>query len=145
MKKPILVTGGAGYIGSQNCKELAKKGFHPITFDNLSTGNESAIKWGSFFEGDLKDEDKLLWVLKKTKPVAVMHFAANALVNESVSNPQKYYENNVIGTLNLLNAMLKRDIKYFIFSSYCATYGDPKFSPMCENHIQEHSKRKRVD
>ncbi|NGX34931.1 MAG: UDP-glucose 4-epimerase [Candidatus Anoxychlamydiales bacterium] len=137
MKKPILVTGGAGYIGSQNCKELAKKGFHPITFDNLSTGNKSFIKWGPFFEGDLKDGDRLNWVLKKTKPTAVMHFAANALVPESMQNPKKYYENNVIGTLNLLNAMLENNIRYLIFSSSCATYGHPKFSPMCENHPQD--------
>lgn len=137
MKSPILVTGGAGYIGSQNCKELAKKGFLPITFDNLSTGNEDFIKWGPFFEGDLKDIDRLSWVLKKTKPKAVMHFAANALVFESIENPRKYYENNVIGTLNLLNAMLENDIRYIIFSSSCATYGHPQFSPMCENHPQE--------
>ncbi|HEU64345.1 MAG TPA: UDP-glucose 4-epimerase GalE [Chlamydiae bacterium] len=137
MKKPILVTGGAGYIGSQNCKELAKRGFLPITFDNLSTGNENFIKWGSFFKGDLKDKDRLSWVIKKTKPTAVMHFAANALVSESIKNPKKYYENNVIGTLNLLNAMLENDIRYLIFSSSCATYGHPQFSPMCENHPQE--------
>ncbi|KKL80570.1 hypothetical protein LCGC14_2003440 [marine sediment metagenome] len=137
LKKPILVTGGAGYIGSQNCKELAKRGFLPITFDNLSTGNENFIKWGSFFKGDLKDKDRLSWVIKKTKPTAVMHFAANALVSESIKNPKKYYENNVIGTLNLLNAMLENDIRYLIFSSSCATYGHPQFSPMCENHPQE--------
>jgi len=137
LKKPILVTGGAGYIGSQNCKELARNGFFPITFDNLSTGNKNFIKWGPFFEGDLKDTDRLDWVIKKTNPAAAFHFAANALVTESISNPKKYYENNVVGTINLLNAMLENNVKYLIFSSSCATYGHPKFSPMCENHPQE--------
>ncbi len=137
MKKPILVTGGAGYIGSQSCKELAKQGFYPISFDNLSTGHEDFIKWGPLFQADLRENDILDWILKKMKPIAVFHFAASALIPESIQNPQKYYENNVAGTLSLLNAMLKNDVRYLIFSSSCATYGYPKFSPICEDHPQE--------
>lgn len=135
-KETILVTGGAGYIGSQNCKHLANNNFIPITYDNLSEGNEYAIKWGPFVQGDIRDSDKLDSTIKKYKPKAVMHFAANALVAESVVNPKKYYENNVLGTLNLLDVMLKNNIKYLIFSSSCATYGNPMFSPITEDHPQ---------
>ena len=102
-KAKILITGGAGYIGSQNCKHLANHGFFPITYDNLSEGNKYAIKWGPFVEGNIHDKDKLNDTIKKYKPKAVMHFAANALVGESILSPKKYYENNVLGTLNLLN------------------------------------------
>jgi len=135
VKETVLVTGGAGYIGSQNCKYLSDK-FIPITYDNLSEGSENAVKWGPLVKGDIKDLDKLNFTIDKYKPKAVMHFAANALVGESVINPQKYYENNVYGTLNLLNAMLNKGIKYFIFSSSCATYGNPIFSPITEKHPQ---------
>ena len=136
-KEKILVTGGAGYIGAQNSKFLAKNNFLPITFDNLSTGNIESVKWGPFIKGDLKNLKEIDKALEKHKPKAVMHFAADALVFESTYNPQKYYENNVLGTINLLNAMLKNDIKYLIFSSSCATYGHPKFSPITEDHPQE--------
>jgi len=135
-KEKILVTGGAGYIGAQNLKLLKKNSFSPITFDNLSTGNLSSVKWGDFIKGDLKNLTDIDNALKKYKPKAVMHFAANALVYESTQNPQKYYENNVIGTINLLKAMLENNIKYFIFSSSCATYGHPEFSPITEDHPQ---------
>lgn len=135
-KETILVTGGAGYIGSQNCKHLANNNFIPITYDNLSEGNKYAVKWGPLVEGDINDTNKLDITIKKYRPRAIMHFAAKALVSESVLNPKKYYENNVLGTLNLLNVMLKNDIKYIIFSSSCATYGDPIFSPITEDHPQ---------
>ncbi|NGX63522.1 MAG: UDP-glucose 4-epimerase [Candidatus Anoxychlamydiales bacterium] len=137
MKENILVTGGAGYIGSQNCKELYKNNFHPITFDNLSTGRKDFVKWGELIQEDLKDFQKIDEAIKKYKPKAVMHFAANALVAESIKDPQKYYENNVLATLNLLKAMLKNSVKYLIFSSSCATYGMPKFSPIIESHPQD--------
>lgn len=136
MKNYILVTGGAGYIGSQNCKTLAMSNFTPITYDNLSEGNKYAVKWGPLVVGDIKDFDKLNKTLKKYKPLAVMHFAANALVGESVLNPKKYYENNVLGTITLLDAMLQNDIKNLIFSSSCATYGHPNFTPITEDHPQ---------
>lgn len=135
-KEHILVTGGAGYIGSQNCKHLTSYNYIPITYDNFSEGNKYAVKWGPLVEGDIRDSDKLIDTIKKYKPKAVMHFAANALVGESVKNPQKYYENNIIGTLNLLDTMLKMNIKYLIFSSTCATYGNPVFSPITEDHPQ---------
>lgn len=135
-KEAILVTGGAGYIGSQNCKHLAHHNFIPITYDNFSEGNKYAVKWGPLVEGDIKDVDKLDAAIKKYKPKAVMHFAANALVAESVVNPKKYYENNVSGTISLLNVMLENNLKYLIFSSSCATYGNPIFSPITEEHPQ---------
>lgn len=136
MKEKILVTGGAGYIGSQNCKYLFKNNFIPITFDNLSEGNIDAVLWGELVIGDLLDNKKINEALKKYKPLAVMHFAANAIVSESMQNPKKYYENNVSGTLNLLNAMLENDIKNLIFSSSCATYGHPSSCPIKETSIQ---------
>ena len=136
-REKILVTGGAGYIGAQSSKLLAKKKYLPITFDDLSTGNINNVKWGPFIKGDLKDLASIDEVLKEYKPKAVMHFAANALVFESTYNPQKYYENNVLATINLLNAMLKNEVKYLIFSSSCATYGWPKFSPITEKHSQK--------
>jgi UDP-arabinose 4-epimerase len=133
----ILVTGGAGYIGSQNCKHLANNGFIPITYDNFSEGNKYAVKWGPLVEGDIRDTDLLDFTIKKYNPKAVMHFAANALVSESVLNPKKYYENNVLGTLVLLKAMLENNIKFLIFSSSCTTYGNPIFSPITEDHPQK--------
>jgi len=134
LKNTILVTGGAGYIGSQNCKSLAKNNLIPITYDNFSEGNEYAVKWGPYVNADINDLDRLDQTIKKYKPKAIMHFAANALIAESMKNPKKYYENNVIGTLNLLNVCLKNNIKYFIFSSSCAIYGQPQYTPMDEKH-----------
>ena len=132
----ILVTGGAGYIGSHCAKELFINSFTPLTFDNFSEGNRHAVKWGPLVEGDIKDLDKLNYTIKKYKPKAVMHFAANALVGESQKNPKKYYENNVLGTINLLDAMLTNNIKHIIFSSSCATYGIPERTPIDEDHPQ---------
>jgi UDP-arabinose 4-epimerase len=131
----ILVTGGAGYIGSHTCKALKNAGFTPVTFDNLSTGHRDFAKWGPFVLGDLRDKELLRGTILKYKPLGVLHFAASALVIESMQNPGKYYENNVYGTLNLLEAM--RDfVPYLVFSSTCATYGNPKFLPMTEEHPQ---------
>jgi len=134
---PILVTGGAGYIGSHACKALAKAGFLPIVYDNLSTGHEYAVKWGPFVKGDLSDPQKLKETLAYFKPKAVLHFAASALVFESVQDPAKYYRNNVGGALCLLEAMKEANVKQLVFSSTCATYGNPVSIPMNESHPQQ--------
>jgi UDP-arabinose 4-epimerase len=125
MKRNVLVTGGAGYIGSHTCKLLASAGYEPICFDNLSTGHKEFVKWGPLEEGDILDTPLLLKVLKKYQPVAVIHFAASAYVGESVTNPFKYYINNIKGTLSVLEAMKIAKIHKFVFSSTCATYGTP--------------------
>ena len=131
--KKILVTGGAGYIGSHACKELSKKGYQPVVFDNLVYGHEEAVKWGPLYKGDLFQTDLLKDVIKKEKIEAVMHFAAYAYVGESVKDPMKYYRNNVMGTLSLLQVCQELGIKKFIFSSTCATYGMPEIVPIDEN------------
>ena len=132
----ILVTGGAGYIGSHTCKALAKAGFLPVAFDNLSTGHAYAVKWGPFIQGDLNDRAKLDEAIKNYNPKAVLHFAADALVTESMENPGKYYRNNVGSSIALLEAMRDHGIGSLVFSSTCATYGDPKFTPITEDHPQ---------
>lgn len=132
----ILVTGGAGYIGSHVNKLLNKKGYQTIVYDNLIYGNVESVKWGTFIEGDLNDTSKLNSLFKKHNIDAVMHFAAFAYVGESVRDPQKYYYNNVLNTINLLKAMNEAKVDKFIFSSTCATYGDPKRLPMDEKHPQ---------
>jgi UDP-glucose-4-epimerase GalE len=135
-QKTILVTGGAGYIGSHVCKALYKKGFLPISYDNLSTGHKYAVKWGPFINADIENRKSLDLAISGYKPIAVMHFAADALVEESVVNPGKYYKNNVAGTINLIEAVKDHGIKNFIFSSSCATYGAPISLPITENHPQ---------
>ena len=132
----ILVTGGAGYIGSHACKALAKAGYTPITYDNLVYGHRWAVKWGPLEEGDIADRDRLNKVIAKYQPAAVMHFAAYAYVGESVQDPGKYYRNNVAGTLTLLEAMRDYGIDKFVFSSTCATYGIPEAIPISEDHPQ---------
>ena len=132
MTKNILVTGGAGYIGAHNCKALYQAGFNPITFDNLSHGHKKHVKWGPFEYGDLLNLEKIREVIKKYKPVAVMHFAAFSLVGESVSDPFKYYQNNVYGSANLLKAMVLEGVDKIIFSSTCAIYGNPENLPINE-------------
>lgn len=132
----ILVTGGAGYIGSHTCKALKHAGFTPVTYDNLSTGHSHFVKWGPFVVGDLRDKEHLSQVMQQYKPIGVLHFAASALVIESMHNPGKYYENNVYGSLNLLEAMKLANIPLLVFSSTCATYGNPQFSPITEEHPQ---------
>ena len=119
----ILVTGGAGYIGSHVCKELAQEGFNPITYDNLDNGNLSSVKWGPFEKGDILDANRLCSILKKYKPTAVMHFAALANVGESFKNPLKFYKNNIFGSESILDSMINENIEHFIFSSTCAVYG----------------------
>ena len=132
----ILITGGAGYIGSHVCKMLSEEGYTPVTYDNLSIGNRDAVQWGPFEEGDILDQDKLRYALNKYKPSAVMHFAAFAYVGESIIKPEKYYRNNVIGTLNIAECMLEESINNLIFSSSCATFGVPESMPINETNIQ---------
>jgi UDP-arabinose 4-epimerase len=137
MKRTILVTGGAGYVGSMACKLIAKAGDQPVVFDNLARGHRWAVKWGPLEEGDLADRARLAEVLRKHKPEAVMHFAAFAYVGESVEQPALYYRNNVVGSLNLLEAMRDCGVGRLIFSSSCATYGEPRQLPIDEGHPQQ--------
>lgn len=132
----ILVTGGAGYIGSHACKALAQAGYTPISYDNLDTGHDWAVQWGPLERGDIADRTRLDSVIMKYRPSAVMHFAAHAYVGESVQNPGKYYRNNVAGTLTLLEALRDHEIDKFIFSSTCSIYGNPETVPICEEHSQ---------
>ena len=132
----ILVTGGAGYIGSHTCKALAKAGYLPIVYDNLCFGHEWAVQWGPLERGDILDRDRLDQVIEKYQPRAVMHFAAFAYVGESITDPGKYYRNNVIGSLTLLEAMRDSGIKRIVFSSTCATYGTPEKLPIDESSPQ---------
>ena len=131
-----MVTGGAGYIGSHTCKALAHSGYIPVCFDNLSTGNKWAVKWGPFELGDIRDTVRTHDVIKKYEPVAIIHFAGSAYVGESKLDPEKYYNNNVYGTLSLLKAMLQCSVKNLVFSSTCATYGAPVNLPIKECHPQ---------
>ena len=132
----ILIVGGAGYIGSHLNKEINKKGIETVIFDNLSYGHRDFVKWGAFENGNLGNIDDIRAVFKKYPIEAVMHFAAFTYVGESVEDPQKYYTNNVKNTLNLLQVMLEENVKYFVFSSTCATYGNPVEIPITESHPQ---------
>lgn len=136
MADAILVTGGAGYIGSQVSKALRARGFTPIAYDNLSRGNRWAVKWGPLEEGDIADSDRLKAVITKCRPIAIMHFAAYCYVGESVAEPLLYYRNNVLGSLNLLEAARQCGLDKFVLSSSCATYGDPVALPVTESHPQ---------
>lgn len=133
----ILVTGGAGYIGSHCCKELKKAGYNPITIDNLVYGHRENVQWGEFFEGDIGDRAVLDTISSSHDIQAVMHFSAYAYVGESVTEPRKYYQNNITSTVNLLNWILDNGIRHFIFSSSCATYGEPHYIPIDEEHPRE--------
>ncbi len=132
----IIVTGGAGFIGSHVCKILAAKGFEPVVFDNLSRGNRWAVKWGPLEVGDIADSARLRTVLQQYRPAAVMHFAAYAYVGESVENPLLYYSNNVSGTAALLQTIIDFQAIPFVFSSTCSTYGVPEVVPIPEDHPQ---------
>lgn len=134
MSTNILVTGGAGYIGSHACKALRAAGFTPVTLDNMIYGHEWAVKWGPLVRGDILDPAVLDAVFTEYKPEAVLHFAAFAYVGESVTDPEKYYRNNVAGSLSLLSAMRRHDCKRIVFSSTCATYGAPERVPLTEDH-----------
>ncbi len=132
----ILVIGGAGYIGSHMCKYLSQKGHRPVVLDNLIYGHREAVKWGPFIEGAMENRDILDGVFTEYEIHAVMHFAAFAYVGESVTDPGKYYTNNVAATVSLLESMRKHNVLKFIFSSTCATYGEPVEIPMTETHPQ---------
>jgi UDP-glucose 4-epimerase len=133
----ILIAGGAGYIGSHANKILNKRGFETVVYDNLSRGHREFVKWGHFVLGDVADKDQLRHCFKTYPIEAVMHYCAFCYVGESVDHPSEYYRNNVINTLNLLDVMVECGVKYFIFSSTCATYGNPLQIPMTEEHSQK--------
>ena len=132
----VLVTGGAGYIGSHACKALKAAGYTPVTFDNLVTGWQDAVKFGPFEQGDLLDRARLDEVFAKYQPVAVMHFAALSQVGESMSNPGKYWLNNTGGSLNLIEAAAEAGCLNFVFSSTCATYGEQDNVVLNEDSVQ---------
>ena len=136
MSKNVLVTGGAGYIGSHTCKELSRNGFTPIVFDDLSTGYKKFVKWGPLFVGNLKSKSDLEKVFGKYDIKLVIHFAAKAQINESVVNPIKYFEENICGTTNLLNQFLASDGEVLIFSSSCSVYGEPNKDKISESTSQ---------
>ncbi|QDY70397.1 UDP-glucose 4-epimerase GalE [Qingshengfaniella alkalisoli] len=124
MTSTVLVTGGAGYIGSHACKALAEAGYTPVTFDSFVTGWRDAVQFGPLEEGDLRDPARLDEVFAKHKPVAVMHFAALSDVGQSARDPGLYWDNNVIGSLRLIEAMQRASVEHIAFSSTCATYGE---------------------
>ncbi|MCE3277234.1 MAG: UDP-glucose 4-epimerase GalE [Propionibacteriaceae bacterium] len=132
----VLVTGGAGYIGSQTAKALASDGIEPVVLDNLTTGHPWAVRWGPFVSGDVGDLDLLRRILCEYRVEGVIHCAASAYVGESVLEPRKYFHNNVANTLVLLDAMLEAGVGQIVFSSTCATYGIPDDLPIDENHPQ---------
>ena len=136
MRQSILVTGGAGYIGSHACKALARAGYLPVVFDNLSRGHREAVRWGPFVEGDLADRLCLRAALAEHRVGAVMHFAAYADVGQSVTDPALYYRNNLGGTLSLLDAMREAGVGEIVFSSTCAIYGTPDAVPIGESAPQ---------
>ncbi|MGX9352517.1 UDP-glucose 4-epimerase GalE [Shimia sp. W99] len=133
----VLVTGGAGYIGSHACKALRQAGYVPVTFDNLCTGWEDAVKFGPFEKGDLLDRARLDAVFAKYQPVAVMHFAALSQVGESMKEPGKYWLNNVGGSLSLIEATVAAGCRNFVFSSTCATYGEHD-NVLLDESVEQH-------
>ncbi len=132
----VLVTGGAGYIGSHAAKALAQAGYQPVVLDNLSRGFRDAVQWGPLVVADVADRTAVRKALREYGIDAVMHFAAFAYVGESMEAPGRYFDNNVAGTLNLLEAMREAEVKKIVFSSTCATYGDPQHVPISEKHVQ---------
>ncbi len=130
----LFIVGGAGYIGSHMVKLAHLAGHEVITLDNLSTGHRDAVLYGAFEYCDIQDANRLNELFKKYTPDAVMHFSAYSLVGESMSDPYKYYNNNTVGTLNLLKAMIDNDCKNFIFSSTAAVFGNPEYIPIDEKH-----------
>jgi UDP-arabinose 4-epimerase len=135
--EPILVTGGAGFIGAHTCKTLATHGLHPIAFDNLSRGHRDMVRWGPLVCGDILQPADLDRAFERYRPKAVIHFAAFAYVGESVAQPLAYYQNNVSGLINVLNAMVRHGVGTIVFSSSCATYGVPEALPIVENARQQ--------
>jgi len=136
MSETVLVTGGAGFVGSHACKALANAGYRPVTFDNLERGHRCAVKWGPFHPGDIRNEDDLRGAFEAWRPSAVMHFAAYAYVGESTADPIKYYDTNVGGTAKLLKQSVAFGCRDIVFSSSCATYGIPDRLPLLEDAPQ---------
>jgi UDP-glucose-4-epimerase GalE len=134
MGKTVVVTGGAGYVGSHACKVLAREGFDPVTVDNLSRGHKEAVRWGPLEVGDVGDLEFLDRTLARHRPIAIMHFAAFAYVGESVQRPEMYYRNNVGGSLGLFHAALGRGNPVMVFSSTCSVYGNPETALLAEDH-----------
>jgi UDP-glucose 4-epimerase len=134
--KTILVAGGAGYIGSHTVKFLLKNNYNVVVVDNLVYGHKEAVLTPNFEQIDLCDKEALDKVFKKYTIDAVIHFAAYTYVGESVTSPKKYYWNNVVNTINLLDVMVENNVKNIVFSSTCATYGNPQYTPLDENHPQ---------
>lgn len=134
---PVIVTGGAGFIGSHACKLLAQSGYLPVTVDNLSTGHVQAVKWGPLEHLDLRHSAALTQVIQKYRAKTVIHFAASAYVGESVTDPDKYYDNNVGGMISLLAACRRAGVSNLVFSSSCATYGNPVQMPITEDTPQK--------
>ena len=134
--KTVLVTGGAGFIGSHTCKALAAAGWRPIAFDNLSRGHAEFVRWGPLVEGDILDAAALDIAFVQYRPVAVIHFAALAYVGESATRPLAYYNVNVAGLINVVDAMLRHGTRTIVFSSSCATYGIPDRLPIVESAPQ---------
>jgi len=137
MTRNVIVTGGAGYIGSHTCAALSRKGFTPVTVDNLSNGHVEFVKWGPFINADIRDGAMLNSVFDEYDPVGVIHFAALIEVGQSVKEPLAFYENNLIGSLSLLQAAARARTRNLVFSSTCATYGLPKTDYLSEDHVQE--------
>jgi UDP-arabinose 4-epimerase len=136
MSQTIMVTGGAGYIGSHACKALASAGYRPIAYDSLVRGHREAVRWGPLVEGDLADRSLVIDTIRRYDVAAIMHFAAFAYVGESMAQPELYFRNNVINSLGLLEAMRETGIKSMVFSSTCATYGIPDKVPIAEDSPQ---------
>ncbi len=136
MSETILVTGGAGYVGSHACKALARSGYRPISYDSLIHGHREAVRWGPLVEADLADAQRLTDTLKRFEVAAVLHFAAFAYVGESIEQPGLYFQNNVANTLTLLEAMRTSGVRHVVFSSTCATYGIPDRVPIPESAPQ---------
>ena len=136
MRGNVLVTGGAGYIGSHVCKALAAAGWTPLAYDNLSCGHAWAVQWGRLVEGDIADRERVGNVLRRFNVQAVIHLAAHAYVGESIRDPGKYFRNNVTGSLALLDAAVAARVECLVLSSTCATYGQPEQLPIGEAHPQ---------
>ncbi|WP_343698276.1 UDP-glucose 4-epimerase GalE [Caulobacter sp.] len=132
----VLVTGGAGYVGSHCCLALAEAGFRPVVFDDLSNGHREHVQWGPLEVGDIRDAARLDAVFAAHAPVAVLHFAARIEVGESVKNPGTFFDNNVGGAITLIEAARRAGVNAMVFSSTCATFGDPVTLPMDESHPQ---------
>ena len=135
-RRGVLVTGGAGYVGSHACKALSRSGYRVVVLDNLVAGHRDAVRYGELIEGDCGDVSLVRSTLRRYEIAAVMHFAAFLDVGESVHNPVRYYRNNVGGALGVLEAMAAEAVHFFVFSSTCATYGEPIETPIVEAHPQ---------